>query len=116
MGAVLLMAASLGLARRGRFFGACGFLSVPLGSFGKLHFLKLVFPRHLGQSSASNPGSPYSPALPKSRALSSWLSPRTSQSITSGYFWGDWVVLAHPSPLISAFMIFCGCDRMGAMP
>lgn len=48
---------SLGFTRRGRFFGAYYFLSLPLGSFGKLHFFKLVFPRDSGRSFClSNPG------------------------------------------------------------
>lgn len=42
---------SLGLAKRGRF-GTYYFLSLPLRGFGKLYFLKLVFPRDVGNKYA----------------------------------------------------------------
>lgn len=103
---------TLELARRGRFFGAYYFLSFPLRSFGKLHFL--VSPRDLRQLVClSNPGLPIIITLPKSRALSFWLSPKSSQKITSCFFGGIGCFIIPLSP-ISAFMIFYGYERMGA--
>lgn len=97
---------SLGLAKRGRFFGAYYFLSLPLRSFGKLHF-KLVSPRDLRQSVClSNPTLPIIITLPKSRAFSFWLSPKSSQKITSGFFGGIGCFYYTPLPNLCFYLLW----------
>lgn len=94
MGAVLLMT-SLGLARRGRFFGAYCFLSLPQKLGETMLFYVNISQRLRAINlplqpcpSCPRPIPPIVTTLPKSRTLSSWLSPRSSQSITSGSFRG----------------------------